>query len=736
MANELAAEGIEVVVEDGDDSVRTDPVTGNIEIDQPDGGVVIQFGGGMRPQGADGKFYDNLASDLDQSQRALIAENLLDAIAVDDRSRSQWLTDRQKGLDLLGLQLKEPKSDASGDASADLGGLSTVTNPLLLQACLKAWATAQAEMLPAAGPCKVQDLSIDETAQQSQKAEALERGMNGYLTDRAKEYYPDTSRMLLWGPIFSGSGFKKVYYHPLRRRPVSERVDPQDIIVSDTSSDLRSAERVTHTIMMRRSVLRRMQAVGHYLSDVEISSQPTPDVNVVDEKIAAIQGVSAIPERPEDQPYTIYECQCELDLDQFAPPEMRGHGIALPYRVTLEKDSRAILAIRRDWVEDDEMCERRRLYVQYSYIPGPGFYGTGLLHILGNSSAAMTAAWREALDAGMLASFPGFLISKAATRQNTSDVKIAAGTATPIETNGRPIGEVVAQLPYRDPTPGLMSMIDRIVAQSKEAASSVEIPVGEGTSNIPVGTMMAMIEQATQVMAATHKGFHTAQSEELEMLADLFREYPESFWLGNKKAKRDSWDDEKFLAALEDCTLAPKSDPNIPSHVHRIMKVVAMIQIMGVPEFKGLLPPKEVLSMALSTLRIDIQPQDPPPPPTGPSPEAVSAQAKLMTAENQAKKIPIDAAKEQNRSDEIALKAHTDSANKTVDMAQEIVKQDAENRRADQKHGLDVAQHGLAVKDHLLQSADHHVKRQKAETDAAIGLMGVLGQQTKQPPSS
>lgn len=279
-------------------------------------------------------------------------------------------------------------------------------------------------------------------------------------------------------------------------------------------------------------------------------------------------------------------------------------------------------------------------------------------------------------------------------------------------------------------------MIDRIVSQTKEAASSVEIPVGEGTSNIPVGTMMAMIEQATQVMAASHKGFHTAQSEELEMLADLFREYPESFWLGNKKAKRDSWDDEKFLAALEDCTLAPKSDPNIPSHVHRIMKVVAMIQIMGVPEFKGLLPPKEVLSMALSTLRIDIQPQDPPPPPTGPSPEAVSAQAKLMTAENQAKKIPIDAAKEQNRSDEIALKAHTDSANKTVDMAQEIVKQDAENRRADQKHGLDVAQHGLAVKDHLLQSADHHVKRQKAETDAAIGLMGVLGQQTKQPPSS
>lgn len=685
------------IVEDEGESVRRDPETGAIEIDQPDGGVIVKLNPGHDDSGPAGapeelsKFYRNLAESMESSSLSLIADDLMQAVDADDQSRAQSLADRSRGLDLLGLKLQEPKTTA-GDSSTSEDGMSTVTNPLLLELCLKGWANAHAELLPASGPVKVDNVSPSETEFDDELAESYEQGFNYYMTVTEKSYGPDTSHMLLWGTYFGGSGFKKVYRDPLKRRPVSKSVDAKDLIVSDTTKDFSECERITHQIPMRPSVMKRMQMRKVYL-DVPLS-QPTPQPNAVDQKIATIQGTSpSANSRPEDQPFTLWEIQCELVLDEFAPPDFRGRGIALPYLVTIEKDSRIILQVRRDWKPEDADCNRKQMYVRYPYVPGPGFYGTGMLNIVGNSSAALTAAWRETLDAGMYANFPGGVIAKLGTRQNTSNMRPSPGEFVPIETNDMPIKDVLMGLPYKDVTPGLLKLMEMITAQSKEVGSAPEVPVGEGVANTPVGTMLAHIEQATKIMAAAHKGMHAAQSEEIQLFADLFREEPESFWTGNKKAKRGYWDAQKLFLALETVTLVPKSDPNVPSHVHRMMKAVALIQLLAVPAFATLLDPREVLQRVLTAMKEDpnglVTPL-PPPGPKTPSPEEITAQAKMIDANAkmagvaiEEKKIEAGLVKEQNDTVQQQTKIAGDAAIKQMEFATEELK--AGNETASQQ---------------------------------------------------
>ncbi len=518
------AEPLHIVIGDEDETVHVDPDTGTVITDQPDGGKVVQLDA-RRPSGdgdAEDQWFANLADKLDTQELSTISNELIEAISADDSSRQEHLAIRVLGLKLLGTKLEQPQGGVADNSSA-VDGMSTVTNPLLLEAILKGWANARAELLPSDGPVKIKD-DGDETAQEDELADALERDMNHWFTTTAAEYYPDTSHMLLWGTYFGGSGFKKIYRCPMRRRPVSESVDAKDLIVSDTTKDLRACSRITHQIAMRQSIMKRMMLIGAY-RDTTLT-QPAPEPNQVDQAIAATQGTIPQKTRPEDQPYTIWESQCELDLDQFIPAgsKFKGEGIPLPYKVTIDKDSREILALRRDWDEDDLECERKRMYVKYPYVPGPGFYGTGLLNILGNSSSAMTIAWREALDAGQFASFPGGLIDKSATRQNTSDIRVGPGQFHGLDLGGRDIRTVAMGMPYRDVTPGLLTMMQQITSQAKEVGGIADIPAGEGIQNVPVGTMLAQIEQATKVIAAAHKDMHDAQALEFELIFDLFRE--------------------------------------------------------------------------------------------------------------------------------------------------------------------------------------------------------------------
>ncbi len=713
------AAGITVeIIEDNGSGARV--VDGNLEIPQEDGGVVIQFNPQLQDENAvkeaPENFYRNLAGEIGESELLTIGADLHEAIQADDSSRSGSLANDTKGIGLLGLELEEP---SSGDGQTQLDGMSVVTNPLLLDAILKDWANAQSEFLPADGPCKVEDFATDPEQGQDELADAFERDMNFYLTSIDTSYGPETSHMLLWGRGFRGAGIKKVFTDPFKKRPTTIEVDRKDFIVSDATKDLKSCERITHQISMRQSVMKRMMMRKLYRETA--LTPPTGTTNEVDEKIASIQGVATSKARPEDQPYILWECQCELDLDQFAPGEYKGKGIPLPYCVTIDKDTMSVLAIRRDWKPEDEECERKRMYVKYPYVPGPGFYGTGLLNILGNSTAAMTAAWRISLDSAMLAAFPGFLVAKLGGRQNSSDLSLSPAQGLPIETNGMAIRDVVMDLPYKEAGPGMMALITQITEQSKSAGASVEVPVGEGVKDIPVGTMLAHIETATKLMAATHKLGHMAQDEELQLIADLFRENPSAFWKGNKQSK-NFWNEEKFIQALDTYTLKPRSDPNIPSHIHRIMRAVALTELQSGALGK-LMDPMGTLKRVLSAMREDpkglILPPSPQPAP--PSPDEIAANAKMLDAQTKAKKLEtVDAPKLQQD----AQQADAEIKGKTIDMAREIIIHNADQAKiaADQQKGK--AELGLKAHDqahqHAMDKAGHGLNVGVAAHDAAI----------------
>jgi hypothetical protein len=549
---------------------------------------------------------------------------------------------------MLGLKLEQPRSGAS-NTTAPVDGQSVVRDPVMLEAVLRFQANAQGELLPAAGPVKAMNYG-DGSTEADRRAEALEKDLNYYLTTTASEYYPDSRRMYFWTG-FSGLAFKKVYRCPLRRRPVSESVDATDLIVSDTITDLRNASRITHQISMRRSTMKRMQILGIY-RNVDLT-QPIAEPNPVEQKVATVQGISPS-QRPQDQPYTVYECYCELDIPGFEHEENgEPTGLPLPYRVTIDKDSRKVLEIRRNWKEDDEDFQAKIPFVAYPYATGLGFYGIGLLHILGNLTSALTALTREAIDAGMFANFPGFIYSKSNARQMTNEFRIPPGGGVGIETNGLPVQQVVMPLPYKEFGPATMALVQNLREQAQRVGGTADTPVGEGKQDAPVGTTLALIEQATKIEGAVHKALHAAQSEEFKLLCDLLAEDPEALFRGNKRSafgNAKTAEDkqrriEQFRLALEDCDIVPKADPNVPSHMHRVMKAQALKQMTaGNPAYNPIAVDKRVFAM-IDVDDIDqllAAPQAAQPPPIDPI-KAGELQVKAMAEQNKQAKMVFDA---------------------------------------------------------------------------------------------
>lgn len=572
-APELPAE---ITIDLGDINAMEPIVTssGAMEIPTEDGGVVIDFSPPVRPgadiEGARKKHDANLAEVLDDRVLQHISSELLEGIEADDNSRQDWLGMRTRGLDMLAIKLEQPRTGLSGGA-APLEGMSVYRDPTLSAALLRFQAEAQGELLPASGPVKVVDYG-DQDFQNMRLAERLEKDLNFYLTTTASEYYPDTGRMF-WETGFSGLAFKKVYRDPLKRRPVSETVPPEHLIVSDAITDLRSAKRITHVIEMKPSVMKRMQIVGVY-RDTRFTGEPNYQPNQYDEKVGRIEGID-FSGRPEDKNYEVLECYCELDIEGFEHEGKNGKpsGLPLPYRVTIERESREILEIRRNWKQDDEDFIAKIPFVAFPYATGPGFWGVGLLHLLGNPTMAITALTREAIDAGMFANFPGFLVAKSATRQMSNEFRVAPGSGVPIDTNGMPIKDAVMELPYREAGPAHMSLIDKLTDRAEKLGNTANTPVGEGKANAPVGTTLALIEQATKVEGAVMKRMMAAQSEEFLLLMDLFRDDPEALWRGNRRPALGKDKEQRlqlFEQALNDCDIVPKADPNVPSRIQRL----------------------------------------------------------------------------------------------------------------------------------------------------------------------
>lgn len=587
-------EGLEIFVEADALPEDIDPETGAAEIELEDGSVVVDFA--PNKQEISDEFDANLADELDPGELNRIAEELLQGIEQDDHSREEWLMTRSRGLDLLGLKLEDPRSDA-GSTSAPLEGMSTVRHPLLLEAVLRFQANARGELLPADGPVKVRN-DGKRTFYTDLEANALEEDMNHYLTAVATEYYPDTDRMLFMVG-FGGTMFKKVYHCPIRNRPVSESVDAKDIIVSNATTDLANAGRVTQRITMRQSVMRRMQLLGAY-RDIVLQA-PVPDNDKLDKKVNEIQGTATNSYRPEDQDFTLYECYAELDIKGHEHTlNDRPTGLPLPYKVTLDKSSRQVLEIRRNWKEDDEKYIAKKVFVPYQFVPGLGFYAIGLLQILGNTDVALTAAWRVMLDAGMFSNFPGFLYAKQ-TRQQTNQFRVPPGGGAPVDTGGLPINQAIMPLPYKEPGAAMMSLVDNVAQTGQRLGGTAEISVGEGRQDAPVGTTLALLEEAHKLMSAVHKRLHASQAEEFQLLKELFKADPEALTRYNKNAA--AWNEEVILSALENFDIVPVADPNTPSHMHRLMKAMAIKQLQAASP--DLYDAKAVDTRVLGMLNID-----------------------------------------------------------------------------------------------------------------------------------
>ena len=576
---------MDVVVADDDEQQDTpeyDDKGAILRIEHPDGSITVSLDGKpideAESRGPKG-WFDNLAEDISDLELSRISSELLRGVEDDLETRQEWIEDRAQGIKLLGLKVEIPNLAGASDG-APVEGMSRVRHPLLLEAVLRFQANARSEMLPTDGPVKIRDDSNGSTAEQDQLADALEKDFNHYLTSTATEYYPDTDRMLLLLG-FGGTAFKKVYFCPLRNRPVSETVDADDLIVSNNASDLQNARRITHRVSMKPSTVKRLQIMGVY-RDTELSQAAAPKLDAVKEEKDAQQGISSETKNPDDRDREIYEIYCELDIVGYEH-KYKGKisGLEVPYRVTIDVSSKQILSIVRNYDKnDEELPDPRANFVKYTFVPGFGFYDIGLLHILGNTTNAITAAWRELLDAGMYSNFPGFLFADTGARQNTNIFRVPPGGGAPVKTGGMPINQAIMPLPYKEPSPALMSLVNDIATTGMRIGGTSEQQVGEGRADAPVGTTLAMIEQAAKVLNSVHKRMHASQAEEFRLLARCFKENPNSFWQRNKTPAY-TWDEKVFLKALEDNELSPQADPNTASAAQRMMKLAALKQLQA-----------------------------------------------------------------------------------------------------------------------------------------------------------
>jgi hypothetical protein len=562
---------------------------GNIlQIKHGDGSVTVSLNGqplGSTKAANDGPadWFDNLADRIDQSELSRIVDDLLRGVDQDIESRKEWIEDRALGIKLLGLKIELPNVQGASDG-APVEGMSKVRHPLLLEAVLRFQANARSELLPTDGPVKIRNDDNDALLKEDQLANDYQRDMNHYLTAVASEYYPDTDRMLLLLG-FGGTTFKKVYFCPIRNRPVSESVDADDIIVNQSATDLANARRVTHRTYLRPSAVKRLQILGVY-RDVSLNDPVPSQPDAVQEEKRTQQGLTLNNFRPDDRDREILEICCELDIKGFEHKHKGvASGLEIPYVVTIDRSGRQALSVTRNFDESDQdLPTARKRYVKYTFVPGFGFYDIGLLHILGNTTNAVTAAWREMLDSGMYANFPGFLMAKGGTRQNTNIFRVPPGGSAQIDTQGMPINQAVMPLPYNTAgMPALMSLVDNMVQTGQRVGGTSELQVGEGRAEAPVGTTLALIDQAIKIMNSVHKRLHTSQAEEFQLLVNCFKEHPDSFAKTKCRAKKSKtpWDVAKFMQAANNCELVPQADPNTASMGQRVMKITGLKQLQA-----------------------------------------------------------------------------------------------------------------------------------------------------------
>jgi len=548
-------------------------------------------------------FADNLAENIEEESLAKISNELRSQFSVDQTSRKDWQQSYIKGLDLLGFKYQE--------VSEPFRGAASVSHPLLAEAVTQFQAGAYKELLPAGGPVKTSILGSS-TPEIEQQAERVKEFMNYQITYKMKEYDPEMDQLLFHLPL-AGSAFKKVYYDGSMGRPCAKFIPSEDLVVNYGASELEDAERITHVIKISPNDLKRQMLSGFY-RDVEIDENDElySSYSDIQNKYDELEGVQKSEYAGQ---YELLEMHVDLDLEGFENIGEDGEptGLKLPYVVTLEQGTGKILSIYRNYLQEDPMFMRQKYFVHYKFLPGLGFYGFGLVHMLGGLTRTATAALRALLDAGTLSNLPAGFKSRG-LRVRDDEEPLVPGEFRDVDAPGGDLRNALMPLPYKGPDGTLFQLLGYVVDAGRRFAAIADMKVGDGSQANPVGTTMALLEQGSKVMSGIHKRCHYAQKEEFQLLATLFAtslpaEYPYEVSGGDRGIKATDFD--------ERVDVMPVSDPNIFSMSQRIMLAQTQLQLaQSNPELHNLYEAYRRMYMALGVQQVEAIL----PPPAGPMP--------------------------------------------------------------------------------------------------------------------
>lgn len=514
----------------------------------------------------DDDFNANLAENMEEGALVELAGDLLGEYESDIDARSDWMKTYVDGLDLLGMSIEERTEPWPGACG--------VNHPLLSEALVKFQSETIMETFPAQGPVKTKIIG-KVTKEKEQAAGRVKEEMNYQLTERMVEYRPEHERAL-WGLGLSGNAFKKVYFDPNLERQVSIYIPAEDIVVPFGASNLESAERVTHVMRKTKNDIRKLMVAGFY-KDVDLPD-PSSSFDEIEKKIAEKMGFVA----DVDNRYRILEMHVDLDLPGYEDKDKDGKetGIALPYVVTIEKDTQTILSIRRNWQPDDLNKTKRNHFVHYPYIPGFGFYAFGLIHLIGAFAKSGTSLIRQLVDAGTLSNLPGGFKARG-LRINQDDTPITPAEWRDVDVPSGTIRDNILPLPYKEPSQVLYSLFNTIVEEGRRFASIADMKVSDMSAQAPVGTTLAILERTMRVMSAVQARIHYAMKQEFKLLRDIIRDYtPPNYDYevedAQNFAKQSDFDKVEVI---------PVSDPNAATMAQRVVQYQAVLQLaQGAPQ--------------------------------------------------------------------------------------------------------------------------------------------------------
>ena len=545
-------------------------------------------------------FYKNLAEDMDDTVLSRMAGSLIQDYRKDKVSRQDWEQTYTQGLDLLGFKYT--------DQTRPFQGASGVTHPLLAESVTQFQAQAYKELLPPEGPVRTQVVGAA-TRETVEQAKRVENFMNYMLMEEMQEYTPEFDQLLFYLPI-SGSTFKKIYYDEIMQRAVAKFIPAQDLVVPYYATDLKDCERITHIIKMSDNEVLKKQRAGFY-RDIELSVK-RPEDSSLKQKLDEIEGVK--PAGDTEFQHNILEMHVDLDLEEYEKNPDRtkkNKNIKIPYIVTIDEGSQEILSIYRNYDPEDELMKRTEYFVHYKFLPGLGFYGFGLIHMIGGLSRTATSALRQLLDAGTLANLPAGFKSRG-IRIRDDDQPFQPGEFRDVDAPGGNIKDQFQLLPFKEPSPTLFQLLGFCVQAGQRFASIADMQLGEDSANRAVGTTIALLERGSRVMSAIHKRIYYTMKQEFNLLADVFATYlppvyPYAVTGADRLVKVEDFDDK--------VDVIPVADPNIFSMAQRFTLAQTQLQIaQSNPQMHDLREAYRRVYEAIGTREIDLlmpPPQEP-----------------------------------------------------------------------------------------------------------------------------